>query len=66
MMHRTIGFLVTLAFPLLVAPLATRAQPPTHVHRIGWLSGGERDPYLEVFLEEMRALGYFQADEIIR
>ena len=56
-----IGFIITCALGCLgVAPLAPEAQQPTHVHRIGWLSAGERDPYMEAFLEGMRALGYVE------
>jgi len=36
----TLGFLVTLALGLLVAPLAAEAQPRGEVHRIGWLHYG--------------------------
>src|SRR5262245_41449000 len=65
MTRRTLGLLVTLALGLLVAALAADAQPPAHVHRIGWLSGGERDPYVEVFLEGMRALGYVEGQNLV-
>jgi hypothetical protein len=61
----TIVLLVTLALGLLVAPLVPEAPPLTPVHRIGWLSGGERDPYVEVFLEEMRALGYVEGQNLV-
>jgi hypothetical protein len=40
MMRHTIGLLITLALGLLIAPLAADAQPPTHVPRIGMVSGG--------------------------
>jgi hypothetical protein len=59
MTHRLIGRLVALTLGLLVVPLAAEAQPPTHVHRIGALSGlgttPGRDPFVEAFLEGMRA-----------
>ena len=58
------AFLVFLAIGFLVAPLAV-AQQPTHMHRIGWLSAGERDPYEEVFLEGMRALGYVEGQNLV-
>jgi putative tryptophan/tyrosine transport system substrate-binding protein len=67
----TIGSIVTLALGLLVAPLAAEAQPPTHVHRIGVLTGtaGGRDQYyielVEVFLERMRALGYVEGQHLV-
>ena len=38
MMRRTIGFLVTLALGLLVAPFAADAQQPTKVFRLGFIS----------------------------
>jgi len=39
----TIVLLITLALGLLVAPLAAVAPPPTHVHRIGVLTGTTRE-----------------------
>jgi putative ABC transport system substrate-binding protein len=61
-----IGFIITCALGCLgVAPLAPEAQQPTHVHRIGWLSAGERDPYMEAFLEGMRALGYVEGQNLV-
>jgi len=52
--------LVVMVLSLLVAPCTSTAQPSTHVHRIGRLTGGSRnlDPNLEVFRQELRALGY--------
>ena len=66
-MRRTIiGFIITFALGcLFVEPLAPEAQQPTHVHRIGWLSAGERDPYMEAFLEGMRALGYVEGQHFV-
>jgi putative tryptophan/tyrosine transport system substrate-binding protein len=69
-MNRTLGtLLIILTLGLLVAPLATRAQPPTHVHRIGVLSGlgttPGRDPFVEAFLEGMRALGYVEGQNFV-
>ena len=58
MTRRLIGLLITLALGLLMVPLATRAQPPTPVHRIGWLaSTPPTRPFMAPFLEGMRALG---------
>jgi putative tryptophan/tyrosine transport system substrate-binding protein len=68
MTRRTIGLLVTLTLAILVAPLATRAQPPTHVPRIGVLSGGatrEQDRNVKAFLEGMRALGYVEGQNLV-
>src|SRR5438128_231478 len=39
MWHSTVGCIVTLILSLLVVPLTIEAQPPTHVHRIGYLLG---------------------------
>src|SRR2546428_785414 len=65
-----IGFIITCALGCLgVAPLAPVAQPPTHVHRIGALSGlgptPGRDPFVEAFLEGMRALGYVEGQNLV-
>jgi putative ABC transport system substrate-binding protein len=65
MTRRTLGFFVTLAFILLVTLLAADAQPSTNVHRIGWLSGGGRDPFVEAFLEGMRTLGYVEGQNFV-
>jgi ABC-type uncharacterized transport system substrate-binding protein len=67
MTRRTIGLLVTFALGLLVAPLAATAQPPTPVHRIGYLLGAtrEQEPALEAFLEGMRALGYVEGQNLV-
>jgi putative tryptophan/tyrosine transport system substrate-binding protein len=67
MTRRLIGLLVTLALGLLVAPLATRAQPPTHVHRIVVLTGitREQDRNVKAFLEGMRALGYVEGQNVV-
>ena len=58
------GLILILTLAFLVTPLAG-AQQPTHVHRIGWLSAGGRDPYEEVFLEGMRALGYVEGQNLV-
>ncbi len=62
----TVGLVATLALALLLAPLAPEAQPPTHVHRIGYLlvTTREQDIYLETFLETMRALGYVEGQNL--
>ncbi len=69
MTRRTIGLIVTLALGFLVAPLAAEAQPPPPVHRIGALSGlgttAGRDPFVEAFLEGMRALGYVEGQHFV-
>jgi ABC-type uncharacterized transport system substrate-binding protein len=67
---KAIALLMTLALGLLVAPLTAEAQPPKHVHRIGGLSGivgttPGRDPFVEAFLEGMRALGYVEGQNLV-
>jgi ABC-type uncharacterized transport system substrate-binding protein len=69
MWSRAVGCLVTLTLSLLAVPLAAGAQPPTHVHRIGVLSAlgttPGRDPFVEAFLEGMRALGYVEGQNLV-
>src|SRR5215510_3517801 len=64
-----VGLIVPFGIGLLVAPLCANAQPPTHVHRIGVLSGvgttPARDSFLEGFLEGMRALGYVEGQHLV-
>jgi putative tryptophan/tyrosine transport system substrate-binding protein len=66
--HTIIGCIITVALGCLcVAPLAPEAQPPTHVHRIGWLVGTtlRRDRNVEAFLEGMRTLGYVEGQNLV-
>jgi ABC-type uncharacterized transport system substrate-binding protein len=68
MIRRAIALLITFTLGcLFVAPLAPEAQPPTHVHRIGVLHGTTpgQDPFVEVFLEGMRALGYVEGQHLV-
>src|SRR6266851_3460493 len=69
MRFHTVGLVVTLALSLLAAPLAPEAQQPKHVHRIGVLSAlgttPGRDPFVEAFLEGMRALGYVEGQNLV-
>jgi putative tryptophan/tyrosine transport system substrate-binding protein len=69
MTHRPIGLIITLALGLLMAPLLADAQSPAHVHRIGVLSSlgttPGRDPFVEAFLEGMRALGYVEGQNLV-
>jgi len=57
----------TLALALLLAPLVPEAQPPTHVHRIGVLTGTtrEQDRNVKAFLEGMRTLGYVEGQHLV-
>jgi putative tryptophan/tyrosine transport system substrate-binding protein len=69
MTRRTIGLLVILALGFLVAPLAAEAQPPTKVHRIGWLHPGlsrpEPHPSLETFRQGLREFGYVEGQNLV-
>jgi hypothetical protein len=60
MMRRALGLLVSLAFGLLVAPLATAAPP---VYRIGRLSAGSPPPD-PAFQQTLRTLGYVEGDNL--
>jgi putative tryptophan/tyrosine transport system substrate-binding protein len=70
MTRRTIGFFVTLAFTLLVAPLAADAPQATTVHRVGrLLAAGSPaagpDPSFEAFRQGLRALGYVEGQNVV-
>src|SRR5262249_29054119 len=69
-----IGFIITCTLGCLcAAPLTAQAQQPTHVHRIGWLSGANlerdrpenRNVWVAAFLEGMRALGYVEGQHFV-
>ena len=66
---RLSAFGLMLILTLLLAPLTPEAQQPTHVHRIGALSGlgptPGRDPFVEAFLEGMRAHGYVEGQHFV-
>ena len=77
MTRRIIGLLVTLALCFLVTPLAAHAQPPTHVPRIGLITGGG-DPgawpleidampgrFPKTFRQGLRDLGYLEGKTIL-
>jgi putative ABC transport system substrate-binding protein len=61
-----IGLMLTLALSLLVAPLATDAQRPAKVARIGYLSvgGGADSPFAEGLRQGLRELGYVEGQNI--
>ena len=50
-----------------MAPLATDAQPPGKVFRIGWLSLSSPSPYsgLDDFLQSLRELGYVEGQNLV-
>jgi putative tryptophan/tyrosine transport system substrate-binding protein len=65
MWYRIFGCLVTLA--ILVAPLATDAQPTGHSRRIGWLrpAGRPSGAAFEAFLHSLRDMGYVEGQNLI-
>jgi putative tryptophan/tyrosine transport system substrate-binding protein len=69
MTHRLVALLITLALVILVAPLATDAQPVGKGYRIGLLAGSsqaarEQHAY-EAFQQGLRELGYVGGKNII-
>jgi hypothetical protein len=64
MTRRLIRLLITLALGVLVAPLATEAQPPGKVTRIGILAAPsdapERGRNLAAFRQGLRDLGWVE------
>src|SRR5438067_8515651 len=67
MRRSAIGLMLALA--IVVASLATEAQQPKNVHRIGTLSAlgttPGRNPFVEAFLEGRRALGYGEGQHFV-
>jgi putative ABC transport system substrate-binding protein len=68
MMRRLIRLLITLVLGFLVAPLATDAQPPGKVARIGLLAAPsdapERTRNLEAFRQGLRDLGWVEGQNL--
>jgi putative ABC transport system substrate-binding protein len=67
-MQRTlVGLLVLLTLGVLLVSSATAAQPPSTVHRVGWLSAGSPhgDPGIEAFRQGLRALGYVEGETLV-
>src|SRR5262245_5368704 len=63
-----VGCIVTLILGLLTV-LATHAQQPTKVYRIGWLGAGpplpEPNPSLAAFWQGLHDLGYVEGQNLI-
>ncbi len=67
MTRTTVSLLTTLAFGLLVAPLAAAAQPPARVPRIGFLitaSPSDNLLWRQAFRQGLRDLGYTESHNI--
>ena len=70
MMRRTIGFIVTLALALLVAPLAAQAPPAGKVYRIAFLfAGSPTRPTMstaiqEAFRQRLHELGWIHGQNL--
>ena len=62
---RLAALVFTLALGILSAPLASDAQQPTKVPRIGVLWSGSDDPVLEAFRQGLRDLGYVEGQNIV-
>src|SRR5262249_50225523 len=64
---RLIGLVIVVALILFGAPLAGEAQQATKGHRIGVLIGSSESfvaPYMGIFRQALRALGYAQGSNI--
>jgi len=64
---RLIGLAVVLALSLTLAPLAAQAQQSAKGYRIGLLKGSSESfvaPYIEIFRQALRALGYVEGENI--
>jgi putative tryptophan/tyrosine transport system substrate-binding protein len=69
MQRTTVGLIILVALALLGAPHAAHTQPPTNVHRIGWLDAGPPllEPNLssEVFRQSLHDLGYVEGQNLV-
>ena len=68
MRYRAVAGIMTLALSLLVAPLASAAQPSMKVHRVGRITAAHppagSDPLLEAFRQGLRELGYVEGQNL--
>jgi putative tryptophan/tyrosine transport system substrate-binding protein len=65
---RRIGLAVALAVCLALAPISAEAQQSAKGHRIGLLMGSSESfvaPYIEIFRQALRALGYVEGGNIV-
>src|SRR2546428_8832561 len=64
---RQIGLAIVLALSLMLAPLVAEAQQSAKGHRIGLLIGSSESfvaPYIGIFRQALRALGYVEGQNI--
>ena len=67
MRHSAIGLMLTLVLGICVAILATEAQPPAKLYRIGYLgpgSGSTLPAALDAFRQQLRYLGYVEGHNV--
>ena len=67
MWYSAVGFLVTLTLSLLAAPLASNAQPPTKVPRVGYVGAGSTATaghHARAFVEGLRQHGYVEGQNV--
>ncbi|MFQ5945991.1 MAG: hypothetical protein ACE5NC_07040 [Anaerolineae bacterium] len=65
---RILALIATLALSLLAAPLTAEAQKTGKVYRIGWLgvaSPSVASPFVKVFLEALRDLGWVERENFL-
>jgi putative tryptophan/tyrosine transport system substrate-binding protein len=65
--YSAVGFLVTLTLSLLAAPLASNAQPPTKVPRVGYVGAGSTATaghHARAFVEGLRQHGYVEGQNV--
>jgi putative tryptophan/tyrosine transport system substrate-binding protein len=61
-----VGLVVTLALAILVAPLATNAQPAGQVYRIGFLRESQPPTaWVEAFQQGLRERGYVEGQNVV-
>jgi len=69
MWYSAVGFIVTLALGIFLAPGISDGQGPTKVHRIGYLSAGsplpEFAPHVEALQQGLRELGYVEGQNLV-
>jgi len=65
---RAIPLIVIVVLTILMAPLATHAQAPAKISRVGWLDDGMRADKAhlrEAFLQGLRDLGYVEGQNLV-